>query len=67
MNQELRLSPRESDVLDYLLKGCSEKETAAALGISRATVHEYVTSLYRKADVNSRGELMAKFLRPSTA
>lgn len=57
------LTPRERDVLEALLEGDAEKQIAARLGLSVATAHEYVTSLYRSFDVHSRGELMAYFLR----
>lgn len=58
-----RLSPRAQQTLDELMLGRSEKEIAAALGLSRHTIHEYVTSLYRSFGVRSRGELLAKCLR----
>lgn len=63
-----RLTPRQREVLDLLLDGDSEKQIAATLGISRTTVHEYVTALYRHFEVSSRGELLAQFIgraRPS--
>ena len=47
-------------VVDQLRIGRSEKEAAAALGLSRHTVHTYVKELYRRLDVQSRGEAMAK-------
>jgi DNA-binding CsgD family transcriptional regulator len=58
------LPPRLRPVLDHLLRGQGEKQVAAALGLSRHTVHEYVKVLYRKLGVSSRGELMAGFVRP---
>jgi DNA-binding CsgD family transcriptional regulator len=57
------LSPRRRQVLDLLLQGRSEKEVAAALDLSPATVHEYVGGIYRHLSVNSRAELMAFFIR----
>jgi DNA-binding CsgD family transcriptional regulator len=33
------------------------------MGLSRHTVHEYVTALYRRLGVQSRGELLALCLR----
>jgi DNA-binding CsgD family transcriptional regulator len=59
------LSPRERQTLACLLEGDSEKQVAARLVLSRATVHEYVTSLYRHFGVSSRAELLARFLRHS--
>lgn len=57
------LSPRLRQTLDRLLAGDSERQTALALGISPATVREYVTRLYRHFGVISRAELLAHFLR----
>jgi DNA-binding CsgD family transcriptional regulator len=49
--------------LDCLLEGDSEKQVAVRLGLSRLTVHQYVTSLYRHFGVSSRAELLARFIR----
>ena len=57
------LAPRHRQTLEGLLAGDSEKQIAARLGVSRNTVHVYVTALYRHFDVNSRGELLARFLK----
>lgn len=59
------LSPRRRQVLAGLLEGRAEKEIAHMLGLSRPTVHEYVTDLYRYFGVGSRAELLALFLRRS--
>ena len=58
-----RLSPRLRETLDCLLDGDGEKQAALRLGISVATIREYVQALYRNFEVNSRAELMAYFLR----
>ena len=39
------------------------KQIAAKLGISRHTVADHVKDLHRIFDVNSRGELLARFVR----
>jgi DNA-binding CsgD family transcriptional regulator len=57
------LPPRLREVLLALLRGQSEKEIATHLGLSRATVHEYIQALYQRFKVSSRAELMAWFLR----
>jgi DNA-binding CsgD family transcriptional regulator len=57
------LAPRLRQTLDALLEGDSEKQTALRLGLSVHTVHEYVTSLYRRFNVSSRAELLAHFVR----
>ncbi|HRX83622.1 MAG TPA: LuxR C-terminal-related transcriptional regulator [Phycisphaerae bacterium] len=41
-------------------QGRSEKEAAVALRLSQHTVHAYAKELYRRLDVRSRGEAMAR-------
>jgi DNA-binding NarL/FixJ family response regulator len=53
------LSPAEARLLRLLLKGWSEKEVAARLGVSPHTVHNHVKEIYRTMCVQSRAELMA--------
>ena len=56
------LRPRLRQTLERLLAGDSEKQIAIRLGLSRHTVHVYVKGLYRHFQVNSRGELLSKFV-----
>jgi DNA-binding NarL/FixJ family response regulator len=58
-----QLSPREHDVLDYLVKGYSYKETADQMGISYSTVHTHIEHIYQKLHVQSRAQAVAKYLR----
>jgi DNA-binding CsgD family transcriptional regulator len=57
------LSRRLRQTLMCLIEGDSEKQVAGRLGLSQATAHQYVTSLYRFFSVRSRGQLMAHILR----
>ena len=57
------LSPRLRQTLEALFAGRSEKQIAADLGISQTTVHEHVGRIYRHFGVETRGELMAYFIR----
>ena len=63
----LQLPRRERETLTWLLEGDSEKQVAIRLGVSPATAHQYVTSLYRRFGVRSRAELLAYFLRRQRA
>ncbi|QDG51827.1 helix-turn-helix transcriptional regulator [Persicimonas caeni] len=56
------LTPRERDVLEFLLGPLSEKEIAHELGLSTSWLHEVVISIYRKFNVRSRAELMSQWL-----
>jgi DNA-binding NarL/FixJ family response regulator len=57
------LSPREMDVLNYLVKGFSYKETAEALGLAYGTVHTHIEHIYHKLHVQSRAQAVARYLR----
>lgn len=57
------LSPRCRETLELLLGGEGEKQIASRLCLSRHTIHEYVTTIYRHFEVSSRAELMAYFIR----
>ena len=57
------LSRRQRQTLGCLLDGASEKQAAARLGVRPRTVHEYVVALHRHFGVESRGELLAYFIR----
>jgi DNA-binding CsgD family transcriptional regulator len=57
------LSVRTRQVLAGLLQGDAEKQIAYRLCISPTVVHEYVGKLYRHFQVNSRGELAARWVR----
>jgi predicted transcriptional regulator len=46
-----------------LLEGDTEKQVAARLGLSHATVHQYITMLYRRFGVQSRAALMSHVLK----
>jgi DNA-binding NarL/FixJ family response regulator len=52
----LGLTRRETDILWGIAKGMTYNEIADGLGISRKTVPNYIKSIYRKLEVNSRGE-----------
>jgi DNA-binding NarL/FixJ family response regulator len=53
-NDEIRLTRREIDVLDLLVKGNTNKEMADAMFISEKTVKNHLTSIFRKLNVKDR-------------
>jgi DNA-binding CsgD family transcriptional regulator len=57
------LAPRLRQTLELLVAGDSERQVALKLKISQHTVHVYVKQLYKRFGVNSRGELLARFIR----
>lgn len=53
------LTPRQSAVLDLLVRGKSNKHIARDLAISDATVKAHVTAVLRKLGVSSRAQAIA--------
>jgi DNA-binding NarL/FixJ family response regulator len=60
---ELGLSRRESDVLQLLTKGLSNRQIAEELVLGQETVKTHLCSLYRKLDVRDRAQAVSKALR----
>ncbi|GLF89426.1 hypothetical protein Saga11_06850 [Bacillus safensis] len=56
-----RLTEREMNVLDCLLKGQSTKEIASTLFISTHTVHDHVKAMLQKTNLSSRRMLVYFF------
>ena len=50
----LRISPRQRELLQCLLKGASRKEAAFQMGVTESTVHTWFKRLHRKLGVHSR-------------
>jgi DNA-binding CsgD family transcriptional regulator len=57
------LTPREREVATLVLDGLADREIAERLFLSRHTVSQYVTGIYRKLGVHSRVALTRLLLR----
>jgi len=57
-----RLTPRERDVLWYLLRGYSSALTAEKLQTSDGTVKIHRKNIYRKLEIGSQAELFSLFI-----
>ena len=53
------LSERQADILQHIVNGRTQVQTAEALFISLATVKTHTTSLYNRLGISSRSELYA--------
>jgi DNA-binding NarL/FixJ family response regulator len=54
----LRLTRRERQIVALLMEGCSNNAIASRLGVSAQTVKNQLSTLYQKAGVGSRLELV---------
>jgi two-component system NarL family response regulator len=57
------LSDREMDILQYVVKGASNREIGSALFISEKTVKNHLSSIYRKLDVEDRTQAALKAVK----
>lgn len=58
-----KLTTREKDVLNYILIGTSNKDTAQLLNVSVRTIESRRAKVYRKLDANNVAELVRKIDR----
>lgn len=58
---DYKLTPREKEILELLIKGLSYKEIAAQCFISIDTIFSHIRKIYSKLNVHSRSEITAKF------
>jgi DNA-binding NarL/FixJ family response regulator len=59
----LFLTPRERQVVQFLVDGCSNDDIAARLRLRPQTVKNQLTRIYTKAGVSSRVQLAVAVLR----
>jgi DNA-binding NarL/FixJ family response regulator len=51
MIQEIKVTPRDQEVLNLLVQGCSNKEIAGQLNISPRTVKQHLRTLFLRAGI----------------
>jgi two-component system response regulator DegU len=57
------LTPRETEIIQYIAQGYLNKQIAAELGISEQTIKNHVTSMLRKLNANARTEAVVLALK----
>lgn len=63
ISNTFKLTDREKEVWCYLLDGCQYKSIADKMQISFDTVHSHIKNIYKKLEVNSLSEAIAKVIR----
>ena len=58
-----RLTPREKEVLQLIAKGLANDEIAKTLFISKHTVKNHITSIYRKMGSRNRTKVALRAIR----
>lgn len=56
VDDEVRLTDRETEMLQRVAKGYTLPEIAQQFGLSRHTIADYIKQIYRKLNVSSRAE-----------
>jgi DNA-binding NarL/FixJ family response regulator len=60
ISKHLKLSKREMEVMELVLKGNNNREIAERLYISEHTVKNHMTNIFQKLAVNDRSQAIAK-------
>jgi DNA-binding NarL/FixJ family response regulator len=60
---DYRLGKREQEIIELLATGLSYQEIADKVFLSHATVRTHIRNIYRKVQVNSRLEMLAKLAK----
>jgi DNA-binding NarL/FixJ family response regulator len=61
--QGASLTPRETEILQLIAKGLSNRDAAESLGLSRATIRTHLEHIYAKLDVSNRTEAVTEAIR----
>ena len=61
--ETVKLTKRENEVMEQLIKGLSYKEVSQLLNISATTVNDHIKNIYSKMGVNSKSELIIRVLK----
>ena len=57
---EIAFSQKEEEILGYVVKGYTNDQIAEELYMSKRNVERYLTGIFRKLNVSSRGQVISK-------
>lgn len=57
------ITEREKEIVDYVCRGCTNKEIAASLSLSEHTVKAHLNRIFKKFNTSSRSKLMTLLLQ----
>jgi DNA-binding NarL/FixJ family response regulator len=60
MSNDLNLSKRELELLQFIAKGCSYASCADVMNISLSTVQTHIRNMYRKLEVSNQRQAITK-------
>lgn len=60
LSNNLNLSPRELELLNFIAKGCSYATCADVMNISMSTVQTHIRNMYRKLEVCNQRQAITK-------
>jgi len=63
MINQIRLTPREREIVESLLTGRTNKAIAREFGVTEQTIKNQLTTLFKKLGVGGRVELVTRVLK----
>jgi DNA-binding NarL/FixJ family response regulator len=57
------ITDREREIVDYVCRGCTNKEIAASLSLSEHTVKAHLNRIFKKYNTSSRSKLITLLLQ----
>lgn len=58
-----KISPREKEIITFIVDGYSNAEIAERISVSEKTVKFHITSIFKKLGVRNRGSLISEYYK----
>jgi DNA-binding CsgD family transcriptional regulator len=59
---KIYFTPKETDIIKYMIRGKTAKETASFLDVSRRTIEYHIINIKNKLGVNTKSEIIDKMI-----